>query len=154
MYETYSTISGRILTDPRLSQTPAHGDVVSFRVACNSRKLDRTTGTWSDGATLYLTIVCWRRLASVVAHTVRRGSLIIAHGQLRTNEYVGADGNKRSDLEMTAVSLGLDLAHTQPGAPAVEGDGDAASADGWQAMPQHGQAMPQQGQAMPESVAG
>ncbi|MFZ2509464.1 MAG: single-stranded DNA-binding protein [Gordonia sp. (in: high G+C Gram-positive bacteria)] len=117
MYETYSTISGRVITDPRLSQTPAHGDVVSLRVACHSRKQDRTTGEWSDGATLYLTVVCWRRLATVVAQTVRRGSLLIAHGQLRTNEYTGGDGNKRSDLEMTAVSLGLDLAHPQPGAP-------------------------------------
>lgn len=117
MYETYSTISGRVLTEPRITQTPAHGDVVSLRVACNSRKLDRTTGAWSDGATLYLTIVCWRRLAEVVAQTVRRGSLIIAHGQLRTNEYLGGDGGKRSDLEMTAVSLGLDLAHRQPDAP-------------------------------------
>ncbi|UQE76512.1 single-stranded DNA-binding protein [Gordonia sp. PP30] len=131
MYETYTTITGRVVSDPRRYQTSHNGEVVSFRVACFSRRLDRETGQWSDGAALYLTVVCWRRLAASVADVVRRGSQIIAHGQLRTNEYVGSDGVKRSDLEMVAVALGLDLGHHQPDdrGPLSSADAQSAPAD-------------------------
>ncbi len=37
------------------------------------------------------------------------GRPIIAHGQLKTNEYVSENGERRSDLEMTATAVGLDL---------------------------------------------
>lgn len=111
MFETYTTITGRVISEPRHHRSGGHGDVVSMRVACTSRRLNRETGRWSDGPSLKLTVVCWRRLAAAVAQVVRRGALIIAHGQLRTDEYVAADGSTRTGLEMTAVSLGLDLAH-------------------------------------------
>lgn len=116
MFETYTTITGRVISEPRRHRTSGHGEVLSMRVACNSRRRDRETGQWSDGPSLYLTVVCWRRLAASAAEVVQRGSLIIAHGQLRTDEYVAADGGKRSGLEMTAVSLGLDLAQSRPAA--------------------------------------
>lgn len=121
MYETYTTIMGKVVGDLRCRQTGHSGEVVSFRVACFSRRLDRDTGQWADGPALYLTVTCWRRLAVLVAETVRRGSSIIAHGQLRTNEFVGNDGIKRSDLEMMATSLGLDLAHHRPESPGPHG---------------------------------
>ncbi|MCK0440257.1 single-stranded DNA-binding protein [Gordonia alkaliphila] len=114
MFETYATVTGRVITEPRRAQTNGHGDVVTFRMACNSRRLDRESGQWSDGPSLFLSVKCWNRLATTVPDAVQRGALIIAHGALYTDEYVGNDGIKRSSLEMKAVSLGLDLA--QPGA--------------------------------------
>ncbi|MFT3714831.1 MAG: single-stranded DNA-binding protein [Gordonia sp. (in: high G+C Gram-positive bacteria)] len=114
MFETYTTVMGRVITEPRRHETGAHGDVTSFRLASYSRRRDRETGDWIDGPALYLTVVCWRRLAPAVAAAVVKGASIIVHGQLKTNEYVTAEGIKRSDLEMTATSLGLDLAHRRP----------------------------------------
>jgi len=113
MFETYTTVTGRVITEPRRNQTAAGGEVLSFRVACHSRRQDRQTGEWADGPTLFLTVTAWRRLAVGAADVVRKGSSIIAYGQLRTNEYTGSDGARRSDLEMTAVSLGLDLGQRQ-----------------------------------------
>lgn len=109
MFETYTTIRGRVITDPRRIQSSLHGELVSFRVACNSRRRDPDSGEWADGHTLYLEVACWGRLATGVAAVVHKGSSILAHGQVWTNEYTTADGQRRSGLEMKATSLGLDL---------------------------------------------
>ncbi|GAB88191.1 single-stranded DNA-binding protein [Gordonia rhizosphera] len=109
MYETYTTVIGTVISEPRRRQTNTGEEVISFRVACNSRRMDRSSGEWTDGPTLYLTLSCWRRLLTGVGLAVAKGRPIIAHGQIRTNEYVTADGDKRSDLEMTATAVGLDL---------------------------------------------
>jgi single-strand DNA-binding protein len=109
MYETYTTVIGTAITDPRRRQTIAGEDVVSFRMVCNPRRIDKRTGDWVDGPALYLTVSCWRRLMDGVAPVVAKGRPVIAHGQLKTNEYVTDSGDRRSDLEMTATAVGLDL---------------------------------------------
>ncbi|MGV9712281.1 single-stranded DNA-binding protein [Gordonia sp. NPDC003424] len=109
MFETYTTVIGSVVSDPRRRQTTTGEEVISFRVACNSRRLDKRTQEWTDGPTLYLTVSCWRRLLAGVGAAIAKGRPVIAHGQIKTNEYVTGDGQKRSDLEMTAVAVGLDL---------------------------------------------
>lgn len=109
MFETYTTVIGTVVSEPRRRQTSTGEEVISFRVACNSRRIDKRSQEWVDGPTLYLTVSCWRRLLAGVATAVEKGRPIIAHGQIKTNEYVTADGEKRSDLEMSATSVGLDL---------------------------------------------
>lgn len=109
MFETYTTVIGTVISDPRRRFTVSGEEVISFRVACNSRRQDRQTNEWTGGPTLYLTISCWRTLLAGVSLAVARGRPIIAHGQIKTHEYVTADGAKRQDLDMSAVSVGLDL---------------------------------------------
>ncbi|NDZ93201.1 single-stranded DNA-binding protein [Streptomyces sp. SID6673] len=124
MYETYTTIIGTVVSEPRRRQTTTGEEVISFRVACNSRRIDKRSQEWIDGPTLYLTVSCWRRLLAGVGLAVAKGRPVIAHGQIKTNEYVTADGEKRSDLEMTANAVGLDLSRcvvTYQGTPGAEG---------------------------------
>lgn len=110
MYETHTAVVGTVITDPR-QRTTSGGDVVlSFRMACNGRRLDRETGEWHDNGTLYLTVSCWRRLVIGVGASITKGDPVIAYGQLRTNEYTTKDGAPRSDLEMRASAVGPDLA--------------------------------------------
>ena len=109
MYETYTTVIGTVVSEPRHRQTATGEPVISFRVACNSRRIDKRTQEWIDGPTLYLTVSCWRRLLTGVSQAVAKGRPVIAHGQIKTNEYVTADGERRADLEMTATAVGLDL---------------------------------------------
>lgn len=123
MYETFTTVIGTVVSEPRRRQTTTGEDVISFRVASNSRRIDKRTGEWVDGPTLYLTISCWRRLLAGVGLAVAKGRPIIAHGQIKTNEYPMPDGSRRSDLEMTAISVGLDLSRcivTYRGTPRSE----------------------------------
>ncbi|WAC55027.1 single-stranded DNA-binding protein [Gordonia sp. SL306] len=135
MYETYTTIIGTVVSEPRRRQTTTGEEVISFRVACNSRRIDKRSQEWIDGPTLYLTVSCWRRLLAGVGLAVAKGRPVIAHGQIKTNEYVTADGEKRSDLEMTANAVGLDLSRCvvtyqgTPGADRPQAVDRAAEAD-------------------------
>ncbi|MGF7123622.1 single-stranded DNA-binding protein [Rhodococcus sp. TAF43] len=110
MYETHGTVVGTVITDPVKRETTSGEEVMSFRMASNVRRRDRETGEWTDGGTLYLTVSCWRRLVQGVGASLMKGDPIIAHGELRTNEYKTRDGEPRSDLEMRATSIGPDLA--------------------------------------------
>lgn len=129
MYDTYLTIMGRVISEPRATQTGG-GELLSFRVACNSRRLDRQSGEWTDGNTLFVAVSCWRRLAVNAQPVIGRGSLVIAHGRIHTDEYVGTDGVKRSQLAMDANNLGLDLSYSPADGRAEEDRQDAPGTAG------------------------
>ncbi|QCQ91714.1 single-stranded DNA-binding protein [Rhodococcus sp. SGAir0479] len=95
---------------PVKRETASGEEVMSFRMASNVRRRDRESGEWVDGGTLYLTVSCWRRLVQGVGASLMKGDPIIAHGELRTNEYRTRDGEPRTDLEMRASAVGPDLA--------------------------------------------
>ncbi|WP_024803193.1 single-stranded DNA-binding protein [Nocardia sp. BMG51109] len=109
MYEANTAVIGTVVTHPVRRSLPSGEQVVTFRMASNSRRFDRERGEWVQGASLFLTINCWRRLVEGVDASIRRGDPIIAYGQLRTHEYRTKDGVQRSDLEMRASALGPDL---------------------------------------------
>jgi single-strand DNA-binding protein len=109
MYEANTVIIGNVVTHPVRRTLPGGDQVVTFRMASNSRRLDRISGQWVDNGTLYLTVNCWRRLGEGVDGSIRRGDPIIAYGQLRSHEYRTKDGVERHDLEMRASALGPDL---------------------------------------------
>ncbi|WP_159842374.1 single-stranded DNA-binding protein [Nocardia sp. CY41] len=109
MYEANATVIGTIATHPVKRDLTNGEQVVTFRLASNSRRLDHTSGQWVDNGTLYLTVSCWRRLVAGVDASLRRGDPIIAHGQLRSHEYRSKDGVERRDLEMRATAVGPDL---------------------------------------------
>ncbi|WP_430333254.1 single-stranded DNA-binding protein [Rhodococcus sp. ACT016] len=110
MYETHTAVVGTVITDPVKRETGSGEEVMSFRMASNTRRRDRESGEWVDGGTLYLTVSCWRRLVQGVGASLMKGDPIIAYGELRTNEYRTRDGDPRSDLEMRASAVGPDLA--------------------------------------------
>ena len=54
MNDTYITIVGNVVDEPRLRTTSSSGvPVLSFRVASTSRRLDRETGKWQDSDRLF-----------------------------------------------------------------------------------------------------
>jgi single-strand DNA-binding protein len=110
MYEAMATVIGTVVTHPVKRDLTNGEQVVTFRMASNSRRLDPATGEWVDSGTLYLTISCWRRLVTGVDASIRRGDPIVVYGQLRSHEYRSKDGVERRDLEMRASALGPDLA--------------------------------------------
>ena len=128
MFETSTTVVGRIITDPR-RRLVAGQEVISFRVAANSRR--RTAeGTWEPGNTLYITVNCWGRLVTGVGAALYKGGPGIATGIVHTSEDEEREGAKRSSLEMRATVVGPDLYRVivrieQPRQP---GSGDAGEA--------------------------
>ncbi|MFC4127461.1 single-stranded DNA-binding protein [Nocardia rhizosphaerae] len=110
MYEANATVIGTVVTHPVRRELAGGEQVLTFRMASNSRRFDANAGEWVDNGTLYLTVTCWRRLVSGVDRSLHRGDPVIAYGQLRSHEYRGKDGTQRRDLEMRAVAVGPDLA--------------------------------------------
>lgn len=108
MFETPMTVVGNVISEPSV-RTTSVGEVVSFRIASNSRRRDADTNEWINDKTLYLSVSCWRKLASGVAASVEKGRPVIATGTVRTAEYTTGDGEHRSTLEMTAAAVGIDL---------------------------------------------
>lgn len=128
MYEANTAVIGTVVTHPVRRSLPGGDQVLTFRMASNSRRFDRDSGDWVDSGTLYLTISCWRRLVEGVDTSIHRGDPIIAYGQLRTNEYRTKDGTQRRDLEMRATALGPDLGRCS--APVVRRGGSRNSRPG------------------------
>ncbi|WP_182346772.1 single-stranded DNA-binding protein [Tomitella gaofuii] len=109
MFETYMTVIGNVANKPDRRDTPA-GEVVSFRLGSTARYWSEEDKSWRDGSSLFLTVNCWRRLVNGVALGVVKGAPVIAHGPVRLREYTTQEGQRRSVMEMRAVSVGLDLA--------------------------------------------
>jgi len=108
MFETPLTVVGRIVTDLRRRRV-ADQEVISFRVASNSRRRD-ADGNWEPGNSLYITVNCWGKLVTGVGAALGKGTAVIAVGHVYTSEYEDRDGVRRSSLEMCATSVGPDLA--------------------------------------------
>jgi single-strand DNA-binding protein len=109
MYETYVTVVGTLITRVAKRRLPDGGTVVSFRVASNERRFDRTTESWRDGDTLYVNVTCWRRLADNVHASFVVGDPIIVRGRLYSRSYE-KDGRQQTVTELDAVAVGPDLA--------------------------------------------
>jgi single-strand DNA-binding protein len=109
MNDTYVTVSGVVATKPRAAVVDGSVPVASFRVASTSRRFDRQSKDWVDGHTTWVTVTCWRTLALNVGECVVQKDRVVVHGRLRTPEWVGEGGVRRTGVEIEAESVGHDL---------------------------------------------
>jgi single-strand DNA-binding protein len=110
MNDTYITIVGNVVDEPRLRTTSSSGvPVLSFRVASTSRRLDRETGKWQDSDRLFATVTCWRALAQNVARSLKKGQPVIVTGRFYSREYTTKDETSRVSYEVDAAAIGHDL---------------------------------------------
>lgn len=133
MNETLTTVRGTIVSEPR-TRHAGEDAVISLRIACNNRYLDREAGEWKTSSTLYLTVHCWGRLATAVGGRLVIGDGVIVQGRLSSNEFE-RDGVRRNDLEMRAVAIGADMARAEvlvKRRAKLANNSDATSAEGSQ----------------------
>ena len=110
MFETAFNIVGNIVTNP-VRLRFGDQELYKFRVASNSRR--RTAdGKWEPGNSLFVTVNCWGKLVTGVGAALRKGDPVIVVGHVYTSEYEDRDGNRRSNLEMRATSVGPDLSRS------------------------------------------
>jgi single-strand DNA-binding protein len=109
MNDTYLTVSGNVVDEPKLRKTATNGiTVASFRVASTSRRRDAETGDWSDGDTLFVNVTCWRSMATNVAGSLFKGQPVVVHGRFYSRQYT-KDEVTRVTYELDAISVGHDL---------------------------------------------
>lgn len=130
--ETIITVVGNLTADPELRHTPSGVAVATFTVASNTRNFDRDSGSWKDGATLFLRCSAWRRLAENIAESgLRRGVAVMVRGRLESHTYDSKDGERRTSVELTAEDVGVSLGKAAVSGVRVQGpatQGDPATA--------------------------
>lgn len=109
MQEPVITVSGNVGGMPRTRVVASGSVVTDFRIANTPRDVDKATGQWSDGQTVWFGVSCWRNLAENVAASVKTGDRVVVTGRLRAHTWKTEQGEERSSLEISAQTIGFDL---------------------------------------------
>lgn len=105
----YVTLIGFVAREPSLRKTKDDKPVADVRVGATTRYFDKTRGEWTDGDTSYYTVTCWRRLAGHVRASLHKGDPVMVKGRFRTHTYEDKQGRIRTEVEITADTIGHDL---------------------------------------------
>jgi single-strand DNA-binding protein len=129
-----TTITGNITAEPILRfQRETGKAVVNFTVASTERYVDRSTGEWKDGSTVFMPCSSWIG-AENIAESITKGDRVIVTGKLKQRSYTTDDGNKRTVIELEVEEVGPSLRYAQakPAKIARNGSGYATQgADSW-----------------------
>jgi single-strand DNA-binding protein len=108
MNEIFVTVNGTVGSDVRLFEGE-RASRAKFRLATAERFFDRERNEWVARETVWMDVVCFRRLAEHVNVSVRKGQPVMVRGRLRVTSYE-TDKGPRQGLEVVATSVGHDLA--------------------------------------------
>jgi len=107
--EAQISLTGYVATQPVIKTFKSGVCNVTMRVAWTPRKQDLATGDWVDTNTSYVTVICWRRLATNAAICLRKGDPVVVKGRLSIRDYEDKQGRPRTNVEVEASSVGHDL---------------------------------------------
>ncbi|HEX7404806.1 MAG TPA: single-stranded DNA-binding protein [Candidatus Nanopelagicaceae bacterium] len=107
--DTNITLIGNLVDDPELRFTPSGAAVAKFRVASTPRYIDKATGEWKDGDSLFLQCNIWRQAAENVAESLTKGMRVILSGRLKQRSYETKEGEKRTVFEVEVDEVGPSL---------------------------------------------
>jgi single-strand DNA-binding protein len=125
MFETHLTVVGTLITPVNRRRLTDGTTVVSFRVASNERRFDRSSASWTDGDSLYVSVTCWRQLAENVHRTFNVGDPVIVRGRLHSRDYDDRDGKRHSVIELEGLAVGPDLTRATAEITRIRRDGSA-----------------------------
>jgi single-strand DNA-binding protein len=108
MYETVMTVVGNIATDVYERRTGAGAAIASFGVVSTERRYDKESGDWVDGHKLFVWVSCWRKLATGVLGSLKKGDPVVVNGRMYEETYE-KDGEKRTTVRVDAYAVGPNL---------------------------------------------
>ena len=106
-----SFLIGRLTRDPELRTTASGHFVTTFSLA-----VDRGYKNEVD----FIDIVCWQKLAEIVADNLTKGRLVAVEGRLQIRSYEAKDGSKRRVAEVVADQVQFLDYKREPGEDAKE----------------------------------
>lgn len=109
MQDSSVVLIGSVATDVR-EYTGGDFTRIQFRLAVNERRFDRESDRWVDADTSFYTVVAWRDLASNASISIRKGDPVVVTGRMRVREWTTDEGKRGMSTEITATSIGHDLA--------------------------------------------
>jgi single-strand DNA-binding protein len=107
--EPVVTIIGNLTSDPELRFIATGDAVANFTVASTPRTLDRKSGEWKDGETLFLRCNLWRQPGENAAESLSRGNRVIVQGRLKMRTFETKEGEKRTVTELDVDEIGPSL---------------------------------------------
>lgn len=106
-------VIGNLGADPKVSAiNNGQSKVASFSVATTERGFTTQAGVQVPDRTEWHNVVCFGRLADVVASYLRRGAKVYVEGRMRTRTYDDRNGVKRSIIEINAEQI--EMLDTKP----------------------------------------
>ena len=96
-------IIGNLTRDPELRQTKNNQSVCTVGVATNRSWTD-SNGERHEEAEFH-SVVCWGRLAEIVAEFLKKGSKVFFEGRLRTRNWEDEGGAKHYRTEIIAEDM-------------------------------------------------
>jgi single-strand DNA-binding protein len=105
-------IVGHLGRDPDLKSFPTGGSVCTFSVAVNGTKKDEPV-TW-------MRVQIWDKQAETCATYLTKGSQVLVDGRLQTREWMGKDGEKKTETFVNARKvefLGIKAERKPPADP-------------------------------------
>ncbi len=94
---------GRLTRDPELRYTPSGTAVCRFGLAINRSYRNQEGNNVED--TLFINISVWGKQAEYSSQYLRKGRRVAINGELRSNNWVDRDGNKRISFEINARTV-------------------------------------------------
>ncbi|HTJ68206.1 MAG TPA: single-stranded DNA-binding protein [Actinospica sp.] len=111
---SFTFIVGNVSDEPRLNFTANGSAVINFTVAETKRYMDRSTGEWKDGDTLFQRCYAWKNAgAENIAESINKGDRVMVTGELKQRSYTTDDGNKRQVTELEVTEIGPTLKYAQ-----------------------------------------
>ena len=107
--ESNFCVAGYVATVPVPGLTQSGVPTLQMRVAWTPRKREQGTGNWADEPACFATVKCYRKLAENAFMSVHKGEPVLVTGALRIREYDAKDGSRRTNVDVTATSIGHDL---------------------------------------------
>lgn len=98
-------IIGNLGADPRIAKAQNGSTIASFTVATTERGYTTQSGAQIPDRTEWHNVVCFGKLAEVVAKYLHKGSKVYIEGKMRTRSYTGKDGIERKVMEINADSM-------------------------------------------------
>ena len=127
-------VIGNVGRDPEMLYTPNGNAVTNFSLAVNRRY---TVNGEQQEETEWFRIVAWNRLAETCNNYVTRGMKVYVEGRLRSDSWVGQDGQTRFSNEIVANTVTFLTPRSQgggyggpPGESGGYGGGGGYGADG------------------------
>jgi single-strand DNA-binding protein len=107
--EASFSVAGYVATRPEYRLTKTGVPTLTMRLAWTPRRLDRATNQWADEPSCFVSVQCFRRVAENARFSLDKGDPVVVSGTLRIRDYDAKDGSKRTNVDITAASIGHDL---------------------------------------------
>ena len=130
--ESILTVIGNLADDPELRYTQNGIAVCSVRVGSTPRTMNRQSGEWVDGETVWVRCTGWRELAENMAQSLQKGARVVVSGKLKpASAYQTAQGEARASLELDIDEIGPSLKYATAAVTrrAREGGGQSAAVE-------------------------